>query len=90
MRLKETFIVHDSDGEQILIDTEGSFHGLVRSNPTAAFIVDCLKKETTKEEIIAAMCKRYDAPQEVIAGDVTRIISSLCDIGALDDDNRKL
>ena len=31
MRLKDTFITHDSDGEQVLIDVTSSFAGLVRS-----------------------------------------------------------
>ena len=30
MRLKDTFITHDSDGEQVLIDVTSSFAGLVR------------------------------------------------------------
>ena len=51
MRLKDTFITHDSDGEQVLIDVTSSFAGLVRSNKTAAFIVECLKTDTTKEQI---------------------------------------
>ena len=39
MKLKDTYITHDSDGEQILLDTSSSFAGLIRGNKTAAFIV---------------------------------------------------
>ena len=49
MKLKDTYITHDSDGEQILLDTSSSFAGLIRSNKTAAFIVECLKEDTTQE-----------------------------------------
>ena len=52
MKLKDIFITHDSDGEQVLIDVTSSFAGLVRSNKTAAFIVECLKTDTTKEQIV--------------------------------------
>ena len=83
MRLKDTFITHDSDGEQILIDVTSSFAGLVRSNKTAAFIVECLKKETTREEIVEAMYAKYDAPREVLQRDVDAIIEKLRGIGAL-------
>ena len=38
MKLKESYITHDSDGEQILLDTSSSFAGLIRNNKTAAFI----------------------------------------------------
>ena len=83
MRLIDTFITLDSDGEQILIDVTSSFAGLVRSNKTAAFIVECLKKETTREEIVEAMYAKYDAPREVLQRDVDAIIEKLRGIGAL-------
>lgn len=83
MRLKDTFITHDSEGEQVLIDVTSSFAGLVRSNKTAAFIVDCLKTDTTKEQIADAMYEKYDAPKEVLQKDVDAIIDKLRGIGAL-------
>ena len=85
MKLKDTFITHDSDGEQVLIDVTSSFAGLVRSNRTAAFIVECLKKETTREEIVEAMYEKYDAPKEVLQRDVDAIIEKLRGIGALEE-----
>ena len=85
MRLKNTFITHDSDGEQVLIDVTSSFAGLVRSNKTAAFIVDCLKTDTTKEQIVDAMYEKYDAPKEVLKKDVDAIIDKLRGIGALEE-----
>lgn len=85
MRLKDTFITHDSDGEQVLIDVTSSFAGLVRSNRTAAFIVECLKKETTREEIVEAMYEKYDAPKEVLQRDVDAIIEKLRGIGAIEE-----
>ena len=57
MKLKTGFITHTIGKEQMMVATGPAgkdFHGLVRSNETAAFIVDCLKKETTEEEIVAA------------------------------------
>ncbi len=85
MKLKDTFITHDSDGEQVLIDVTSSFAGLVRSNRTAAFIVECLKKETTREEIVEAMYEKYDAPKEVLQRDVDAIIEKLRGIGAIEE-----
>ena len=85
MKLKDTFITHDSDGEQVLIDVTSSFAGLVRSNRTAAFIVECLKKETTREEIVEAMYEKYDAPKEVLQRNVDAIIEKLRGIGAIEE-----
>ena len=83
MKLKDTYITHDSDGEQILLDTSSSFAGLIRNNKTAAFIVECLKEETTQEKIVEAMFEKYDAPKDVLAKDVADVIEKLRKVGAL-------
>lgn len=85
MKLKETFITQEMDGEQIMVAAGGGFAGMVRSNATAAFIVDCLKTDTTKEAILDAMEKKYDAPRKVMADDVDTVITNLRKIGALDE-----
>ena len=78
MKLKDTYITHDSDGEQILLDTSSSFAGLIRNNKTAAFIVECLKEDITQEKIVEAMFEKYDAPKDVLAKDVSEVIGKLC------------
>ncbi len=75
-----------SDGEQIMVSVgDTKFAGLVRSNKTAAFIVDCLKSETTKDEIVEAMAEKYDAPKDILTKDVEGILAKLRSIGALDE-----
>ena len=86
MKLKENYIVQEIDGEQFMVPVGGeAFNGIVRSNETAAFIVDCLKEETTEERIVDAMCTEYNAPREVIAADVAEIINTLRGIHALEE-----
>lgn len=86
MKLKEDFITQDIDGTQFLVAVGGeAFNGIVRSNETAAFIVDCLKEETTESAIVDAMAARYDAPRETIAADVAEIINTLREINALEE-----
>ena len=85
MKLKDTYITHDSDGEQILLDTSSSFAGLIRNNKIAAFIVECLKEETTEEKIVEAMFEKYDAPKDVLAKDVSDVIEKLRKVGALNE-----
>ncbi len=86
MKLKDGFITHESAGEQIMVAAgSASFSGIVRSNKTAAFIVDCLKADTTPERIADAMADKYDAPRDVIAKDVEKILGKLRSIGALDE-----
>jgi hypothetical protein len=86
MKLKNGFVTHDMGGEQVMVATgEATFAGLVRSNATAAFIVDCLKADTTKEAIVEAMLAKYDAAKDVIEADVDKILNKLRSIGALDE-----
>lgn len=85
MKLKAEFITHGSQEEQVMVSTDTKlFSGLVRSNSTASFIIDCLKQETTQEAIVEAMATEYDAPRERIAKDVAKIIGQLRGIGAID------
>ena len=86
MKLRDSFITQDIEDTQFMVAVgETSFTGIVKSNRTAAFIVDCLKKETTKEQIVDAMCRKYDAPRERIEADVEGILNKLRGIGALDE-----
>lgn len=85
MKLKQEFITHKSGDEQMMIDASGTFNGLVRSNKTAAYIVELLKKDTTENTIVHEMMKRYDAPEEIIRADVMKILDVLKSIGALDE-----
>ena len=86
MKLKDDFITQDIDDTQFLVPVGAeAFHGIVRSNKTAAFIVNCLKQETTKEEIVDAMCKKYNAPRETIAKDVETVLNTLRRIRAIEE-----
>ena len=88
MKLREGFITYNSGSEQIMVAAGAAsdvFRGMVRSNATAAFIIDCLKTEITREELAEKMAARYDAPRELIVRDLDRILDSLCKIGALDE-----
>ncbi len=87
MKLKTGFITHMVGNTQMMVATgpaSSVFHGLVRSNETAAFIVDCLKTETTEQQIVEAVLKEYDAPEDVVARDVHSVVEKLREIGALE------
>ena len=86
MKLKSTFFTQRIEDCQFLVSLGGEgFGGLVRSNSSAAYIVDLLARETSAEEIVDAMCRKYDAPREVIAADVAEILQTLRGIGALEE-----
>lgn len=86
MRLKNDFITQVIDGVQYLVPVGAErFSGMLRNNKTAAFIVDCLKEETTEEAVVDSMCVKYDAPRDKIAADVKGILSTLRSVGALEE-----
>lgn len=86
MKLNPQFVTRDMPDSQIMVAVgSAAFSGIVRSNKTAAFIVDQLKTETTKEKILAAMQQKYDADVSVMEKDLDMVIEKLRGIGALDE-----
>lgn len=86
MKLKDVFLTYEEDGEQIMVASDTKkFSGLVRSNKTAAEIVEALKTETTKEQIVKRLLEKYEVSEERVSVDVERILETLRSIGALDE-----
>lgn len=88
MKLHNGFITYTSGAEQIMVaagSASETFRGMVRSNATAAFIIECLKEEISREELTQKLLQRYDAPADIIERDLDKILSALRGIGALDE-----
>lgn len=86
MKLNENFIHHRLDDESLIVPTgSAGFHGLVQGNKTFAAIAECLTHDTTEQEIVDALCARFDGERELIAADVADAISRLRAIGAIDE-----
>ncbi len=88
MKLKDEFITHSGVDGTILLatgDEAKSFHGIVKLNDTAAKIVEALKKETSKEEIVESFAKEYpDVSKEILAKDIENVLSQLESIHAIE------
>jgi hypothetical protein len=85
MKLKKGFITRKMGNEQIMVATgKAKFSGFTRANPAAAFIINCLKEDTTVENIVDAMAANFDAPRDVLEADVIKIVDKLRSIGAID------
>lgn len=88
MKLHNGFITYNSGSEQIMVaagNASDVFRGMVRSNATAAYIIDCLGEDITREALADKLAARYDAPREIIERDLDRVLASLRKIGALDE-----
>jgi hypothetical protein len=84
MKLRDGFVICSTGDEQIMVDTGSRFRGMVRLNSTAAFIVECLGRDMTRDMLLAKLEEKYDAPRPVLEGDLDRVLESLTKIGALD------
>lgn len=86
MKIKDEFVTQTVENEHIMVAVDSNiFSGLVRSNKTAAFIIEQLKTNVTREEIIEKMLSRYDGVRSTIEKDVDMVIENLKKIGALDE-----
>ena len=86
MKLNSDFITHEVGGEHILVSVgKTKFSGLARGNTTAAFIIEQLKADTTKDKIVSNMMEKYDVDKETAERDVGMIIEKLRSIGAISD-----
>lgn len=84
MKLRDTFITYTAGEEHTMVATEG-FSGVVRSNKTAAFIIEKLKSPVTEAEIVDAMAEKYDAPRAVLEKDVAEVLAKLRSVGAIEE-----
>ena len=85
MKLKNSFVSHNTNNEQVLVAADGSFNGIIKSNSTAGFIIDCLKQDTDENKIVDLMAEKYNAPKDIIARDVHGVIEKLKTIGAIEE-----
>ena len=86
MKLNDCFVKHAMDGQTVLVPTAGAdFHGLIQGNKTVDAILDCLMTETTEQEIVDEMCRRFRGDREIIEADVKEVIERLAAIGAIDE-----
>jgi len=86
MKLKPDFVSQVIEGARYLVPAGAEdFPGLLRGNETAAFIADCLREETSEAEIVSRMCACYDAPRDLIAGDVRKVLETLRTAHALEE-----
>ena len=86
MKLRKEFIIHDTGMESMLVPTgDAGWSGLLKGNRTLGAILSLMKEDTTEDAVIAALKDRFDAPEDMIAGDVKKTLAVLRDIGALDE-----
>lgn len=86
MKINSGFITHNDNGEMLLVSTGAAkFSGMVHSNSSAGFIIQCLENDTTEDEIVKKMLEKWDVTEEIARRDVKKIVVQLKGIGAIDE-----
>lgn len=86
MKLNEDYILYDMDGELNLVptgDAAQSYHGIIRCNKTAAFIIEQLKTETTEAELLEKLKARYEGDAAHMAENLRKTLETLRSVHAL-------
>lgn len=87
MKLNPEYILQQMGSEAVLVPTgeaAARFHGVVKLNETAAFIVERLQYDTDAEAIVDAMAAEYEGAREQFARSVTYILAELRGVGAIE------
>lgn len=80
MKLKDGIVTNSIDGESFAIATGKAareFNGLIKNNPSAAFIFELLKTEQTEDSIVAAMLEKYEVDESTVRADVKELLEFL-------------
>lgn len=86
MKLNEQFVIHQMDGETMLIPTaKAPFHGLGEGNETVWVILNCLTQDTTEEKIVDALAAAFTGDRAEMEEDVRSVLAKLRAIGALEE-----
>ena len=88
MKLKNGIVTNSIDGESFAIataDAAKEFNGLIKNNPTAAFIFELLKTEQTEDSIVDAMLEKYEVNEPTVRADVKELIDLLKSKNLIED-----
>lgn len=88
MKLKDGIVTNSIDGESFAIATgkaAESFNGLVKNNPTAAFVFELLKTEQSEDSIVNAMLEKYEVDEKNVRADIKELLALLKSKGLIED-----
>lgn len=88
MKLKDGIVTNSIDGESFAIATgkaAKNFNGLIKNNPTAAFIFELLKTEQTEDSIVGAMLDKYEVDEKTVRKDVRALLELLKSKNLIED-----
>lgn len=88
MKLKNGVVLTAYGNEHIAVaagEATKSFNGMIKMNGTAAFICEILKSDTTADDIVDALCEKYEVDRKTALKSVQNTLETLKKVGLLED-----
>ena len=88
MKLKYEFAVREIVGEYVMIPMgEGAlrFSGMISTSETGALIVDALKQDVSREELLTRILDTFDVDEETAAADLDAFLYKLRELRLLNE-----
>ena len=88
MKIKNGYIMREVAGENVVIavgEAARDFKGMIRLNPTGAFLWKLLESDTDESAMLAAMLDKYDIDEDTAKRDIAAFVSSVKGAGLIND-----
>lgn len=88
MKLRDDFVTYTMADTHVMVpvgEASEKLHGIVKSNETAAFIIECLKNDTTVDGIVDKILEEYEVDRERAKNGVLKIVEELKKLGAIEE-----
>ena len=88
MKIKNGYLLREVAGENVVIavgEAAKEFKGMIRLNPTGAFLWKLLESDTDESAMLAAMLDKYDIDEDTAKRDIAAFVSSVKGAGLIND-----
>lgn len=88
MKLKYNFVVRQIGGKAVAVavgEDNAKFNGMIKLNGTGEIVFDCLKTDTTVDEIAKTLTERFSVDLSTAVADVAQYIDNLRAAGLIEE-----
>jgi len=86
MKLKYDFAVREIVGEYVMVPLGTGaleFSGMISTSETGALLVEALKQDVTRQELLAELMAHYDVDEQTANADLDEFLTHLRKLGLL-------
>ena len=86
MKRSELFIKRKIGTQYVIVavgEATKKFNGMISVNSTGSFIWDALEKETSMDELVAALVAQYEVDAETASAHASKFVETLKKAGAV-------